>query len=175
MGVILLLVCSFALRFVPMFSWKRNHNINDDSRKWRAFWYRYLYRNDTGQREEEGAPCSGCPRKPLELVASWRAWLCLQLFLSHVRRSEANPSQHRQETRSFARGCAFLHSGLAHVVWCTLGSCSLAGRCLFEGYKRRRNLTTLGGCVHPRVNSKVTAQRKSCFVVLWESFCAERS
>lgn len=45
--------------------------------------------------------------------------------------------------RSFTLDSAFLHSVLAPVGWCTLGSCgwSLAWRCLFEGVKKKKKGT----------------------------------
>lgn len=42
--------------------------------------------------------------------------------------------------RSFTLDSAFLHSGLARAAWCTLGSrgWSLAWRCLFEGFQKKK-------------------------------------
>lgn len=98
--------------------------------------------------------------KAPELGASWQAsWLCLQLVLSHVRRSQSSLSQQRQETRSFAPDSACLHSVLAQVVWCTLGfgGWSPSWRCLFEDFKKKKN-ATLEGCVHPKLVSRYTVE-----------------
>lgn len=64
-GVILASSLFLCFACVFMCSGKRNHDISEDSRKWRASWYRYLDRRDAGQMEEKGAqPPAGAAKAP---------------------------------------------------------------------------------------------------------------